>query len=1004
MAAERGRQRDVDSESHQFVYDVTLCARKALRKARKQEQDQAKLSQRALNNQQGASRRTAATRASPLRTKSAHTLETGGDAMRTTMSGGASTTMIVSSDALSISWAEKPPRANSAETMGGLPRLGATTGSPAGKKHRRSVSTQGLPRLSKSSSATLGSTNISIKLEDSPLFSNSMTKLEDDKGATSTMSKTLSKMSTSSALPTKPKSSLESTGPTNWSAADLGTKYRGEWERELAWNAFQAATQAAEAAREERVVAVAAVERHPMHQKLSEYAEAENARCALRARARGKMKRFVLDVHQVWLTNLEHLFEHRLAARDAPPRRDRGIANRRDTNGICNVHSQIQSVAPERGWTVTKPAISMAELFEVTFRPVQGKPLPTPDALPIAPSLRCLVAGELHSFASFLPGMPDMRVSISIYRLKRPTKDDADALWRIACYYLDGGGETVTVVAERHVLPIVEGLVREPPAAAAAPTAASVPPTAARALRLRNAASVARLTAMVGFGPQPGERRRCFVQARVSGGGASPVVVDFSVTPVAARPAACFRMTVRASELIRRLALLDTPANHLDWWLSRDPARGATWRRITASLCVSFDEPQSLDGVGAGAGAEAGVLGTPLRASRELGSGVDTGTTGATVGGTGGTRATGLGVRVLGKGEGEDEAESGAEQMSASQLSDLVTMAFGLVPLLELTNRDDESGDDFGDEPTLRLVVPSAPEELRELNGEWEVEADFASSLSMRVCGHAHRVRHVPGVVELDHIGSTVFHFERHEPRDHPFTRAVAVYFRDAELSSSDSVMVTLAYALDTAVLAPTILAWEPLSTLPPLYPLEDPDFMLAPSAALALTLMSEPVISELDERTSVTVVVLTAAEHETDFPHAVATEYESAAAVALRAGHRRRWSERQKHGFRQTAHARLLMPDSVIPTFVFSLTKKLATANGVGLNRRNMWHSQELCSHVLCRARTCDDYIYIARNSRHQGANDPGFYTVHLRHEKLYMLVRGGLESFIREVVSHTA
>ena len=52
-------------------------------------------------------------------------------------------------------------------------------------------------------------------------------------------------------------------------------------------------------------------------------------------------------------------------------------------------------------------------------------------------------------------------------------------------------------------------------------------------------------------------------------------------------------------------------------------------------------------------------------------------------------------------------------------------------------------------------------------------------------------------------------------------TRAVASFFRDASLSSSDSVMVTVALALDTPRLSPLVTAWEKESAGPEAAPHE---------------------------------------------------------------------------------------------------------------------------------------------------------------------------------------
>jgi hypothetical protein len=112
---------------------------------------------------------------------------------------------------------------------------------------------------------------------------------------------------------------LESQGPTSWSSDDLRVKYRSEAEREAAAAAAEAAVAAAQALARETdaglatnssssnsgssgikgVAVVAVVERHPVHVAHAAQLELENSRCLLRAAARNKMKRFVLDVHQV---------------------------------------------------------------------------------------------------------------------------------------------------------------------------------------------------------------------------------------------------------------------------------------------------------------------------------------------------------------------------------------------------------------------------------------------------------------------------------------------------------------------------------------------------------------------------------------------------------------------------------------------------------------------------------------------------------------------------------
>ncbi|CAM9968038.1 unnamed protein product, partial [Discosporangium mesarthrocarpum] len=60
-----------------------------------------------------------------------------------------------------------------------------------------------------------------------------------------------------------------------------------------------------------KVIPVPEVHRHPVPAWYGSQLDRENARCLLRASARNKMKRFILDVHILWLTNLVHHPEHR---------------------------------------------------------------------------------------------------------------------------------------------------------------------------------------------------------------------------------------------------------------------------------------------------------------------------------------------------------------------------------------------------------------------------------------------------------------------------------------------------------------------------------------------------------------------------------------------------------------------------------------------------------------------------------------------------------------------
>ncbi|CAM9748714.1 unnamed protein product, partial [Choristocarpus tenellus] len=161
---------------------------------------------------------------------------------------------------------------------------------------------------------------------------------------------------------------VEGQGVTSWSTDDLRIKYRSEEERQEAYRAFLLAKEASEAVEKGfgEVVPFAEVDQHPLYAAYEDHLERENTQCLLRASARNKMKRFVLDVHTVWLTNLSHHPEYQGLANGStknigvsegkqPPkegdgRQTRGLDNRRDKDAILGSISQIQSVQVGRAF------------------------------------------------------------------------------------------------------------------------------------------------------------------------------------------------------------------------------------------------------------------------------------------------------------------------------------------------------------------------------------------------------------------------------------------------------------------------------------------------------------------------------------------------------------------------------------------------------------------------------------------------------------------------------
>jgi hypothetical protein len=168
----------------------------------------------------------------------------------------------------------------------------------------------------------------------------------------------------------------EKQGPIDWSTNGLKIKYRGETEREDIWKLWISAQQYASKSLNELdfIIPTVKVERHPLFVSYYKHLNNENLDSSTRTKNRLMMKRFVFDVQEVWLTNLEHLREHdpqhmytgvpegtsgAAAGAAALPDRveiqDRrkgeiGLHNRRDSRAIESMDSQIQSVSQKRAF------------------------------------------------------------------------------------------------------------------------------------------------------------------------------------------------------------------------------------------------------------------------------------------------------------------------------------------------------------------------------------------------------------------------------------------------------------------------------------------------------------------------------------------------------------------------------------------------------------------------------------------------------------------------------
>lgn len=431
-------------------------------------------------------------------------------------------------------------------------------------------------------------------------------------------------------------------GPTSWSGLDLGIKYRSEFEREAAWAAYVKATKASESvhASQGSYFTTATVARHELFVALDKSLCDENEQSLMRARLRGTKRRFAMDLHQIWLTNLEHIREHRLgglpqhsnhgdgadrvedARKNTVTRRhdsdsedeeelavlmrpppDRGLPNRRDTESIINISSQIASVAPERTWASVPQPLSMGHIKKNDkSRSFKRSPTASLITLPLPPpGYRRILSNEEWK----VEGKEGSRLLlVTIERMAM--SDDAEAmavsheggkqaspglaslvrppLWRVTTYDRRDGSQGRVVIKEndaRRAVAKAEKLaLKQLPSAQSSSNPfdwANPTPTLYRqAIRCRS-----------------GNVRRSFLVqlALTQCRPATPVYVLLRILPLKLNktkvPTPWTSASFSVTEVKARLGLMGLPTSDLAWWKDLNNVTVKEWTRIIRHLTIS---------------------------------------------------------------------------------------------------------------------------------------------------------------------------------------------------------------------------------------------------------------------------------------------------------------------------------------------------------------------------------------------------------------------------------
>ena len=782
----------------------------------------------------------------------------------------------------------------------------------------------------------------------------------------------------------------ETQGPVDWSINGLKCKYRGEMERESAWRSWASANEHSEKALDEHevVIPIAKIERHPLYVQFYGHTKSENTASLVRTKNRLRMKRFVFDVHEVWLTNLQHLREHqpaRILAEKIPNEKESaedrgaGLENRRDFRAIESMSAQVQSVSQKRSldkaYFTTKPAEPKVVL---NFEPADTALLKPARILP--PSMEVLVDGfplDEINVDSTSSSSTKNDVVLFVDRLlpasdQKSARGDGDVhdkvLWRLSLYRKQDIALRHYIILESEVESLVKKIVEESSQKTKLVKVYESDEDLLVPWSVMDIYSAIEIS--VGY--------------KQEGVPSSGIKIKIEAHLKADYDGQTLEILCSPIELRHILNIGSLSLDNLEWW-SNVARYEDTWKALLSLLYIvdgdtnEFGDPEpvsiALSCERTAADRVPGALTTSqsLSSAQELVGAIQVDNhLNLSIG----SEINGESSLFLNPRHPEIPAEREDKEIN---LEIVVDHQFdpdsNIGPLVD---EKPKGYDVFGDLDALNT-------DLRE--GKWEEVVDNrCSTLSMATSGALASVAQVPGSIEIGKMG---LWFEHRMFRE--YTQAAAIFFRDGRLSTTDMVFVNVTMALDTTIIFSTTLAWEDFSQQPPMCVAEEVRPYIPPKVARPGTILVEELISPIDERMSQVAALFGKIPDE-------GLDHVPLDAPSKPLGMMRHWEPLNQYGFRQRLVETLLGVDPVLPTVVFGITKFGATANIAGVNSRNIWHSTLSITEHINRPRSSKDYHYIVSNEETQGANDPATFAARMKSGECVGLSSSAFRTFEKE------
>jgi len=717
-------------------------------------------------------------------------------------------------------------------------------------------------------------------------------------------------------------SNIEKTGPTNWSVEDLNSKYRNKLLRKSAHHAsLKVQELQSETVKEESLISVVGVMRHPLLALCDQHTETANILCIGQGRAGCVARRFVLEVHQIWLTNLDHL---EAANRGAIPRH-----RRIDIDAILGVKSQVQSVSGQNSWRLpTSQSLALA------------LPISTPRLLSLSTVKTAFLFEQGLETVTILSSEHLTRGGVvylaSLIREFWPGYT-IPAKWRFSFYDPLTGVEASAVTYEGATF-------RSAPCAV--PLASLIlapslvrPPSAEHSLvhtqgcliqGAKCGSAAAAICQVFVCSPHVDDRNRI-------------VFFDFVFLPCN-RILAPWQIQLDALDIVGQLGLSHAPCTVVEWWCQQGQAG------LYASLLAQFVW-------------KTGTL--QLQTPRD-----------------GSSLAWGFDFKLV--------------ATRAVEYLDVLTVESLQSGHQHITRLDSDSA--FDDEKGVRAVNNQSDVInqgiLAERGNLQQLKQGPVASLSLCVSGAWDRAFQVPGTTGVGTsrlkltINDLILRSQiLQQHGDHPDIDSpgmIASLYR-ADKSLLDSVVINVAQASECVISSPSHISWDNINLNPP------DVFSFIHMICIPVMQKNYPChgcytyVSPATCIVSQCIFVLT-------IPTVSDCGVGSARNIGLEVAHIKEIPVTDERGFRVVVSCALISPARDLSIQFFSLTLDVATPNKGTLTDRASRHSTEVCTSILSRIRVFEDYIHILHKKSHQGANDPGFYSIHLQHAGFSRLSRSNL------------